>query len=821
MFASKDIFLKSSGGYQISRSVRLRNSASAYLNRTPASASNRRTWTYSGWVKRGLLTTRMSLLGGYTGTTNGTLRTDIDFQDGAALYIGSDQMQTATDFNIVTTQIFRDPSAWYHIVVAFDTTQSTSTDRVKVYVNGVQVTAFSTASYPSLNYQGGINFNNNQYINRWFDSAGGSYYGDGYMTEINFIDGQALTPSSFGQINSQNGVWQPIRYAGTYGTNGFYLNFSDNSSNTATTIGKDYSGNGNNWTPNNISVTAGVTYDSMLDVPTNYADGGNGRGNYATLNPLDKTPASTTITASNGNLQVTSTNAGTVAECMAATIAIPANSGKWYWECQFTTENDAVGTPNTGIIDASLQITSDCYLGSASAPASIGFSCDGQVRTPTGNTSYTNPTSSQVVGFAYDSSNGKLWVAVAGTWQNSGDPAAGTGQVATASWYTNGAKVANSSNRSLVTVFNFGQRPFAYTPPTGFVALNTQNLPTPTISNGANYMAATIWTGDGTNPRTITNTVNGVSFKPDLVWTKARSNAYDNTLYDSVRGTTNYLISNSTAAEASAANTLQAFNSNGFQVGGNNFTNSGSVTYVGWQWQAGQGSTSSNTSGSITSTVSVNATAGFSIVTYTGNGTASTVGHGLGVSPAMVIAWARSTANGNAVWHKGLAGNGYYLQTSTTAAQANTPTNVWNSNINPTSTTFTVGSNQSTNTNGTTYVAYCFAAVAGYSAFGSYTGNGSTDGVFVYCGFRPRWVMIKSSSLGFAWIVYDTSRSTYNSTNLVLQPNVATAEVTAVDIDVLSNGFKFRTTDGAVNQSSGTYIYAAFAENPFKYSLAR
>ena len=348
------------------------------------------------------------------------------------------------------------------------------------------------------------------------------------------------------------------------------------------------------------------------------------------------------------------------------------------------------------------------------------------------------------------------------------------------------------------------------------------------IPDGRTVMAATIWTGDGTNPRTITNTVNGVSFKPDLVWTKARSNAYDNSLYDSVRGATNYLISNSTAAEASAANSLQAFNSNGFQVGGNNYTNSGSVTYVAWQWQAGQGSTSSNTNGSITSTVSVNATAGFSIVTYTGNGTASTVGHGLGVSPAMVIAWARSTANGNAVWHKGLAGNGYYLQTSSSAAQANTPTNVWNGNINPTSTTFTVGSNQSTNTNGTTYVAYCFAAVAGYSAFGSYVGTSTSDGTFVYCGFRPRWILIKNISIGTAgqsdWVIYDTSRAPYNVDAVYLLANLANAEATSGGneyIDILSNGFKLRGASNYTNSSSYTYIYAAFAETAFKFANAR
>jgi hypothetical protein len=653
-------------------------------------------------------------------------------------------------------------------------------------------------------------------------SAATATFFDGYLTEINFIDGQALTPSSFGETDIITGVWKPKKYAGTYGTNGFYLNFSDNS--TAAALGTDFSGNSNTWTVNNISVTAGATYDSMIDVPTLYADGGNGRGNYATLNPLDKTPASTTITASNGNLQVTSTNAGTVAECMAATIAIPANSGKWYWECQFTTENDAVATPNTGIIDASLQITSDCFLGSASAPASIGFSCDGQVRTPTGNTSYTNPTSSQVVGFAYDSSNGKLWVAVAGTWQNSGDPAAGTGQVATASWYANGAKVANSSNRSLVTVFNFGQRPFVYTPPTGFVALNTQNLPAPTISNGATVMAATTYTGTAA-ALTITNTVGSASFQPDLVWVKGRSGATDHAWYDAVRGVQKQLESNTTTAETTETTGLTAFGSTGFTVGALAQMNTSAATYVAWQWNAG-GSTVTNTSGSISAQVRANATAGFSVVTYTGTGSAATIGHGLGVAPQMIIIFERSPGgDDHIVYHASLTSNQYSIRLNTTAAQAGASGAYWNS-TSPTSTVFSVGTSGESNQSTATYVAYCFAAVAGYSAFGKYTGNGSADGPFVFLGFRPRYLLIKSVVVaGGTWVVFDSARSTYNVTGEKLAPNTADSENSgatgiAGGVDFLSNGFKIRLNWGDIN-TSNTLIYAAFAENPFKNSLAR
>ena len=339
------------------------------------------------------------------------------------------------------------------------------------------------------------------------------------------------------------------------------------------------------------------------------------------------------------------------------------------------------------------------------------------------------------------------------------------------------------------------------------------------IPDGRTVMAATIWTGDGTNPRTITNTVNGVSFKPDLVWTKARSNAYDNTLYDSVRGTTNYLISNSTAAEASAANTLQAFNSNGFQVGGNNFTNSGSVTYVGWQWQAGQGSTSSNTSGSITSTVSVNTTAGFSVVTWTNNNTANqSVGHGLGVAPKMIITKDRDNGTFNwAVWFTGFTKDEYLLL-NTTGAKASYNT-LWYSV--PDSSKFYIGSTGTGLNNGTDkMVAYCWASIPGFSAFGSYTGNGSADGSFIYTGFQPAFILIKVSSTVDEWVIFDNKRPAYNATNLRLNPNSSGAEQSTQPIDILSNGFKLRGTGANINGSGNTYIYAAFASNPFKNSNA-
>jgi hypothetical protein len=335
-------------------------------------------------------------------------------------------------------------------------------------------------------------------------------------------------------------------------------------------------------------------------------------------------------------------------------------------------------------------------------------------------------------------------------------------------------------------------------------------------------MDATLWTGDGSNPRAITNTA---GFKPDFVWGKLRSGAASNSLYDSVRGVGKVLYSDQTGAEDTnnIYGYLSAFNSNGFSstngTTSNAYWNANGSTYVGWQWQAGQGSTSSNTSGSITSTVSVNTTAGFSVVTYTGNGTTgATVGHGLGVAPKMVIVKQRSSTEAWVVGHQNLTGWNYILNLNSTAAQFIPSTQCLGT---PTSTNIVVGPNAATNSNTATYVAYCWAEIAGFSKFGSYTGNGSNDGPFVYTGFRPKFLMIKSSSTVTNWDILDTSRNTYNLANEALFPASSSAIQTGWNIDILSNGFKIRTLLSDLNNSGDTILYMAFAENPFKNANAR
>jgi hypothetical protein len=800
------------GDYTIARSVRLRSSATAYLSRTPASASNRTTWTWSAWVKRGVLGGVQNTL--FSSTLGSTDATYFQMAFGTvnpdSLLINS---YNITTLGMQTAALFRDPSAWYHIVFALDTTQATASNRVKLYVNNVQQTSFLTyANYPPLNSTFAINSTAAHNIGA--SNATSTF--DGYLTEINFIDGQALTPSSFGSTNAITGVWQPAKYTGTYGTNGFYLNFSDNSSNTATTIGKDYSGNGNNWTPNNISVTAGTTYDSMQDVPTLTSLTA---ANYCTWNPLFKFSFATSYagTFSNGNLQVAT---GGNATQFAGTLELC--DGAYY---EVTAVSIDVNRSYIGLFSPSLSnLTTSTSALAYNATYNVLYSCDGGiwVNTTTGsNQPLTGSTwtNGDVISVAYKS--GKIYLAKNGVWQNSGVPASGTGFVASG-WNAYGALLAYCGYNSTFSA-NFGQQPFSYTPPTGFVALNTYNLPASTITNGAAYMAATLYTGSNST-NAVSNAVNGVSFQPDFVWAKNRSSAFDHNLLDSVRGVGKNLQSNLTAAEDSATR-FASLDTGGFTLNGNYAnTNQSGSTYVGWQWKAG-GTSASNTNGSITSTVSVGATQGFSVVTYTGTGANATVGHGLGVVPSMIIVKVRNLAGEYwPVRHTSIAAtNGVYLN----ATDASGATTDWN-NTAPTSTVFSIGTNNRIG-GAYNYVAYCFAAVAGYSAFGSYTGNGSTDGPFVYTGFRPRYILVKCSSSTEAgeahWECWDTSRTPYNVSNQIQYLDLSTAESTSAvfNMDILSNGFKLRPSAFSYgnNASGQTYIYAAFAENPLKFSLAR
>jgi len=918
------VFTAADTGYEIARSLRFNSADSAYLNRTPSTAGNRKTWTWAGWVMK-------VDVSGFDPIFSAGVNpwTDIGFNSDklrCVLNAGSGEI------GAISNSVFRDPSAWYHIVFAVDTTQAVAADRIKFYVNGISVSHVAGASgYPTQNYDTYVNSTTTHRINADGQvSGGGIRFADCYLADVHFIDGQALDPTSFGVFDA-NGVWQPIEYTGTYGTNGFHLPFSDNS--TTAALGTDTSGNDNDWTVNNIftstiaisgaelstnntggntitspnsafdgitstyarvslptggsrglvwtptspytvssslrvywsswtSTTYNLGYvyvndinqgqvpsnlngwydvgfigtlnklelrsvyvsggghhislaaieidgaiisaseiDSLFDSPTNGTQedtgaGGEVVGNYCTWNPLDFQG----ITLSNGNLDTyhsTST-------WLTGRSSFGMSSGKWYWE---TTAGTGISTTTTYDV-AQVGISKSGVTGELllSPTGWSYYSLNGH-KGNSGGVSYgATWEAGDVIGIAFDADNGTLTFYKNNTSQG----VAFTGL--TSGPYFPAISQYSTSGSSCVT--NFGQRAFAYSAPSGFKALCTSNLPTPTIADGSDYMDVVTYTGNGS-----TQTISGLDFSPDFVWIKGRSNARNNNLYDTVRGATNYLTSDTTNAENTSSDLLTTFNSDGFSLGNNVTANGSSEAYVSWTWDAGS-STVTNNEGSITSQVRANPSAGFSVVTYTGTGSSATIGHGLNAVPYLIITKRRSDTSSWGVQFLGLGTNYMELQ-ATTANSSSDALAAWN-NTNPTSSVFTVNTKGSTNLNGSTYVAYCFAPVEGYSAFGSYVGNGSSDGPMVFTNFRPRWIMFKRTDAAGHWIVFDSARNTYNEIDAALRPNVSDPESTTYGrFDLLSNGVKIRTTDIGTNASSGTYIYAAFAENPFKTARAR
>lgn len=434
--------------YLINNSLRFRSSASANLSRTPATAGNRQTWTWSGWVKRGTFGGYQTLFcAGTSASTEITFDSSTNSLD-IGLWNGSSYIGRK-----LTSAVYRDPSAWYHVVAVMDTTNATADNRILLYVNGVQVTSFAESTNPSQNTNTEVN---NTVVHNIADHSNANYYFDGYLANVQFVDGQALTPSSFGQTDATTGAWVPIAYSGTYGTNGFFLPFSNTTS--TTTLGYDSSGNANNWTPNNISLTAGVTYDSMTDVPTLTSAN---VSNYSVYNRIGN--GGGTIT--NGNMRSSTSSTTPDVGSMAMV------SGKWYWEVTVTTSSN----PRVGIYD----------IGSA-APTNLGATAYGWaiINSPSriyyngSTTAYGsfNGSNGDVVMIAYDADAGKLWFGANNSWFASGNPASGTNPSATS--VTGRAIVAAVASGTGSNVFdiNFGQQPFNYTPPSGFLALNAYNL---------------------------------------------------------------------------------------------------------------------------------------------------------------------------------------------------------------------------------------------------------------------------------------------------------------------------------------------------------
>lgn len=777
----------------LTKSLRFRSSASAYLSRTPSSTGSTQKLTYSTWVKRGITNAYSHF--GLCAAIDASHRDAIRFTSSNQIDI---YFAEGATYDLTTTAVYVDPSAWYHIVVSIDTTQATASNRVILYVNGNQISLSGTQPVQNYNFTGFNVSGKEQDIGR---NTAGAFYFDGEIADTYLIDGQALTPQAFGQYDPTTGVWVPMAFVGTYGTNGFHLPFTNTTS--TTTLGYDTSGNGNNWTTNNISLTAGSTYDSMNDVPTLTSATAS---NYAVLNP--NIPSSYTI--SNGNLTIYGSS---IANQYAACSIQISSTGKFYWEYTCTDTQGSSLRDGVGLVLANLPQE---YL-SASVNSFVYSGFNGSIQGAGATGTYATWTNGDVVSMAVDGTTGKIYVAKNGTWQNSGNPAAGTGQVATisniSSWLPAFGAVAGGTPYYVSGNINFGQQPFVYTPPSGYVALNTYNLPTPTIVQGNQYMDANIWPANNGTMAVNNNidTTNGGG----LIWFKCRDNTVSHFLINSVSGYTKDLASNSTAAEVTYDFGFTPTTGGYYFNSGSSSVNQVGYNYVAWQWKAG-GSAVSNTSGSITSSVSANTTAGFSIVTYTGTSANATVGHGLGAVPAMIIIKSRGTVDGWFVYNKEI-GNTKYLRLNTTDAAATF--NLWQSTT-PTSSVFYIATDPTVNLSSNPYVAYCFAPVAGFSAFGSYTGNGSATGPFIYTGFKPKFLMIKRTDAISDWSMLDSSRNTYNSLGQVLNADTTGIGNTYTALNFLSNGFNLIWSDTSMNASGGTYIYMAFASNPFRNSNA-
>jgi|14BtaG_2_1085337.scaffolds.fasta_scaffold00034_13 hypothetical protein len=773
------------GAFSIDNSLRFNDDDGPSLQRTPSSAGNRAVWTWSAWLKINPLgTLNIFTAGGWSAGQDGT---------GLALINGQFYSYWNTPSSpTISSALFRDPSAWYHVVL------QANTSTLKLYVNSVE------RSSKSISGNGAINNTNEMVMGRYSNTTGG--YFDGYMAEVHFIDGTAKAPTDFGEFDEDSGIWKPIEYTGTYGTNGFYLKFNNTGN-----IGEDSSGNDNTFSPTNLSGPTDIT----TDTPTN---------NFATFNSLFKR-TSVNPTFSEGNCKVVQGASNGIAYSTQGVF-----SGKWYAEIKV----DNVGTATScGILEPL------AYDNGNPDTQAIYYQSNGNKNNKGSASSYgASYTTGDIIGIALDADNGTLAFYKNGASQGT----AFTGLDTNTTWLIGCHGYINSGSSGQSG--NYGNPPFSissgnsddngygnfeYAPPSGYLALCTQNLATespPTIDDASQYFNTLTWSGDNT-----TRSFTGVGFSPDWVWIKNRNSSGGQVVYDSVRGNGKQLQTHESGAEQTNPQFgyVSSFNSDGFTLTPGTYSGyeSGNVnmsgrTYVGWNWRGSDSNAVSNTDGSITSTVSANQTAGFSIVTYTGNGSDnSTIGHGLGKAPAMIILKGRSSVEDWMVYHKDLTA-GSEIKLNSTSAQADDVNNAtWGDN-HPSSvgsSTFAVGYAGDSNSNGTTYVAYCFAEIEGYSKFGKFSGNSSLDGPFIHTGFSTKWVMYKNITSATDWMILDDKRihNASNSQLDYLEPNTYDPEGD-MRLEFLSNGFKLRedSESGAkFNVTGETYIYMAFAENPF------
>ena len=790
------------GGWQMKRSLRWEGTTGgtySYLYRTGSSPTGGGKYSYSSWIKRVSRDEQTCLWGAGGGSQTNTHAEGIYITSSnqiALIYRGA-VGGGSVGWYAYSKNLIRDYGSWYHIMLTYDNNQSGISNKIKYYFNGVEVPYYSGVGSP-----GDLEFVNKsgvtQYIGR-MDQGSGPGAARVYQAETHVADGYIWTPSDFGYTDAQTGQWRPKRpqdISVDYGNNGFYLDYADNTS--TSTIGIDRSGNSNNWTASGFSVSTGSDNDSMIDTPTN---------NFPTLNTLDRQGNA----PSDGNLQ--GGTAGTSGwRHTRSTVPLPS-SGKWYWEYKVP-DASADGSNGwiTGLAYSNFGLTQDINSDSTGL---YGRQTDSKYNNSSGspvtNSHFTSPSNNDILQYAYDADSQTLFTGRNNTWELSANPSTG----ANPNWTgvaSGGFPMAGSYGSSRYVIINFGQQPFSYTPPTGYRSLSGKNRATPLaagVVNPKRNFAVINYSGNAS-----TNKITGLEFKPDCVWSKVTNATGQYSIFDSVRGATKRLGNGAngfgTGVETTVASSLQSFDETGFTFG-NEAGNNNGENYTAWCWKGG-GTAVSNSDGSITSSVSANKDAGFSIVSYTGNNaTGATVGHGLNAVPEFIIVKDRDTDGYS--WHVYHSALGATKEISLNETNDAGTQAFWN-NTAPTSSVFTVnGGGWEVNTDTKKHIAYCWTPIPGYSKFGSYVGNGDNDGTFVHFGFKPAFVILKRLA-SESWIFADIKRTTneLQPIDYYLLSTSNAAQSTGIVYDFLSNGIKFRSN--SQNESSATYIYMAWAEEP-------
>jgi len=824
--------------HQIANSIRVSNSsanssATNYLYRN-GGAGNRDTWTIGMWIKRARIATSsshtsMATWGGHSGSGSGRGYGMVNDYTGTINGMSfEDNNNSSWHVTTRTNAMYRDLSGWTHVCWRYDSTQGTDSSRARMYVNGELITNLQSTTYPAQNADHSWNGGGYQFIGTNGTGTNGNnpYQGfDGYIAEVVAIDGTSLDPMD-NLVETKNGVIIPKDPSGlTFGSEGFYLKFESSGD-----LGNDSSGNNNDFTVAGISA-----HDQMLDSPT---FGGSSSGNFPTLNPLFKHE---NMTFSEGNLKhSTSTNDRGV----MCNIAIP-KTGKWYWEHLSVAFHNPAGneTHNVGINIASVNIDGSDRGGRATGITYASYNGGKSVEADSTASYGTGWAEGDIVGVEFDADNGTINFSKNGSWQ--GDISLTTAQKAK-EWFPF-VGMGGASNQE-IGIFNFGADSsfsnektsgsanasddngfgsFYYSPPSGALALTSANLPVADAIDPAEtdddypqkLFAPKLYTGDGAS----TLAISGMDFKPDFTWIKARNDTSGHKLFDSTRGVTKYVASDSTALEVTASNTLKSWTSDGFTVGDESGVNYNSSTnYVSYNWRANGGNLTTNTQGSEDSTVQVDPSGGFSIVTYTGTQSNATIGHGLSSAPKCILVKCRDFDRNWAGLFVNGPGNGTSMILNSNSYD--TSSGYWN-NTNPTSTVFSIGGGTETNKSGKLFVAYCFANTEGYIKSGTYVGNGNNDGTFVYTGHKPAFLLIREVAQD-NWLLYNNKTLGYNldsAGNAQVYPDTSSAEENQASraIDLYSNGFKLRTSNATGNASGGNYIYLSISSNPFKYATAR